>query len=331
MTVQQTRNLCGRNVAAIGLGCMSFGGIFGSTTEEDSLACLDAAFEAGIDHLDVAEVYGNGVSESVIGKWLARTGAEVSIATKAGIYQSKDGGAPFRNDEASLRASLEGSLKRLGVDRVDLFYVHRREQAIPIEDVMGTMLKFMDEGKIGGIGFSEIAPYSLRRAHKVHPVAAIQNEYSLWSRAPELGMVQTCAELGTTLVAFSPLARGMFSKRPLTLEDLPAQDYFRPRNPRFTEPNFSLNSNRIADFRTFCQTRGWSIAGAAIAWVLDQGDHVLPIPGTRVAEHLRDFATGDAIRFTNQDRAEIARLLPVGWAYGDRYSEAQNRPVEHYC
>lgn len=325
----QKRTLAGRSVSAVGLGCMSFGGIFGATTHADSMACLDKAHDLGIDHLDVAEIYGDGVCEQVIGDWLKQTKADVSIATKAGIYMGER--PPYKNDEASLRGSLEGSLRRLGRDHVELFYIHRRAPEIPIEDVMETLVKFINEGKIGAIGFSEIAPYSLRRAVAVHPVAAVQNEYSLWTRQAELGMIQACAELGTTFVAFSPIARGMLGNIPMTLADMPEQDYFRPGNPRFQEPNFSLNVEAINPFRAFCAARGWHTPAAALAWVLDQGDHILPIPGTRTAANLQQLAQADDIAFTDADRAEIARLLPVGFAYGARYNAQQNKPVEHYC
>ncbi len=327
--MKNTRNLAGQTVGAIGLGCMSFGGIFGDTTETESHACLDKAQDLGVNHLDVAEIYGDGVSETVIGTWLKRSKADVTIATKAGIYMGQR--PPYKNDEASLRTSLEGSLKRLGRDHVELFYIHRRDQEIPVEDVMGTLVKFIDEGKIGGIGFSEIAPYTLRRAATVHPVAAVQNEYSLWTRQAELGLVQACAELGTTLVAFSPIARGMFGETALQLSDMPKQDYFRPGNPRFQEPNFSLNTKIIDGYRAFCKDKGWHPSAAALAWVLDQGDHILPIPGTRSATHLEQLVQADQIAFTDQDRAEIARLLPVGFAYGARYNALQNKPIEHYC
>ena len=194
----------GPEVSAIGLGCMSFGGIFGPTTEAESFTCLDAALDHGIDFLDTANIYGMGVSETVMGRWIASRRPKVVIATKASIVR----GGGFDNSESHLRTELEGSLKRLGVDRVELFYIHRREQARPIEEVVGTLKSLINEGKIGGYGLSEVSPTTLRRAHAVHPCMAIQNEYSLWTRLPELGLIQTCAELGVAFVPFSPLARG---------------------------------------------------------------------------------------------------------------------------
>ena len=322
------RELAGRQVGAVGLGCMSFGGIFGSTNDGDSLACLDAALEMGVDHLDVAEIYGSGVCETLLGTWLKRTKADVSIATKAGIYPHPK--RDFRNDEDSLRTSLEGSLKRLGRDHVELFYIHRRDQRIPIEDVVGTLKRFIDEGKIGAIGFSEIAPTTLLKAHADHPVAAVQSEYSLWTRQPELGLIRTCAELGTTFVAFSPVARGMLTDNFPPLEQL-GEESFRGVMPRFQEPNYSANMRIIEKFQAFCRSRGWSTAGTACAWTLDQGNHILPIPGTRTAAHLRDCAEGAEIKFTDEDRAEISTLLPPGFAHGDRYTVDQWVGVERYC
>ncbi len=324
----EPRPLAGRNVFPVGLGCMSFGGIYGATTEEESLACLSAALDAGIDHLDVAEIYGAGRCEQIIGTFLTAEKPDVTIATKAGIYQTPT--RHFSNAPGRLRASLEGSLKRLGRDHVELFYIHRREAERPIETVMETLVGFIEEGLIGAIGLSEIAPATLRRAHAVHPVAAVQNEYSLWCRQPELGMIQACADLGVTFVAFSPLARGMLADRFPDPSAFPKGD-FRSPMPRFTEPNFSANCEALAPFQAFCAARGWATAAAALAWTLDQAPHILPIPGTRTAEHVRICASATEIAFSDADRAEIARLLPPGFAHGDRYADSQLPGIERYC
>lgn len=324
----QKRTLAGRQVGAVGLGCMSFGGIYGATNEAESLRCLDAAHDLGVDHLDVAEIYGMGLSEEIIGKWLRQSKADVSLATKAGIYPQP--ARDFRNDEANLRGSLEGSLKRLGRDHVEVFYVHRRDERVPVADLMGTLSRFVEEGKIGAIGLSEVAPYTIRTAHALHPIAAVQNEYSLWTRQPEMGVLQTCAELGICFVAFSPVGRGIFADKIPDPKDFPEGD-FRLTNPRFVEPNFSANVAAITRFQAFCRARGWSTAATAIAWTMDQGDHILPIPGTRTAKNLADCASADAIHFTDEDRAEIARLLPVGFAHGARYSDQQVIGIQRYC
>jgi aryl-alcohol dehydrogenase-like predicted oxidoreductase len=315
----------GPMVSAIGLGAMSFGGIFGTTDEGESLACLDAMQEVGIDFIDTANIYGMGISETVLGKWLASRKPQVTIATKASFVADPD--RRIDNSEAHLRAELEKSLKRLGRDHVDLFYIHRREQTRPLQEVIGTLSRLIEEGKIGGYGLSEVAPYTIRAAHAIHPVTAVQNEYSLWTRAPELGVIQACKLLGIAFVPFSPLARGMLGDAPIERPD----DGFRGTNPRFTEPNFSVNQTILNGFRHFAAERGWSTPAAALAWVLQQGDHLIPIPGTRYAKNLRQWAQAVDIRFTPEDWAEIDRLLPPGWAEGDRYGDHQLLAVERYC
>jgi aryl-alcohol dehydrogenase-like predicted oxidoreductase len=318
----------GPQVSAIGLGCMSFGGIFGPTDEAASQRCLDAAIDRGIDFLDIANIYGMGLSESVVGRFLKRRRADVKIATKAGIVSGPE--RHFDNSPAYLRAELDGSLQRLGVDHVELFYIHRREQARPIEEVADTLGRLIDEGKIGGYGLSEVSPGTLRRAHAVRPCRAVQNEYSLWSRQPELGLIQTCAELGVAFIPFSPLARGVFGDPPVDPRALQPGD-FRLQIPRFHDPDWSLTATQIDRFRSFALDRGWTVPAAALAWVLDRGPHLIPIPGTRRAEHLMAWVTADQIAFTDADRAEIDRLLPVGFAYGDRYGSDQAAMVERYC
>jgi len=223
--------LDGPQVSAIGLGCMSFAGFFGSTDKAESFDCLDSARDQGITFLDTAELYGQGYSEELIGEYQQARGHRFSIATKGGIIV---GGKRGENDnsESALRTALEGSLKRLKVEHVELYYIHRRDWSIEIEDVADTLAKFKIEGKIGGFGFSEIAPSSLRRAHAVHPVTAVQNEYSLWTRYPELGMLQTCAELGVAFVPFSPLARAMLTDTFPDPSGFPDTD-FRKNMPRF--------------------------------------------------------------------------------------------------
>ena len=317
------------NVSAVGLGCMSFAGFYDPTTKEESFKCLDEARNVGINFLDTAEMYGWGLSEEIIGEYQSLNKYEFHVATKGGIVRGAARGVND-NSETGLRKSLEGSLKRLKVDYIPLYYIHRRDYTFEIEDVSGTLKKFIDEGKIGGFGFSEISPSSLRRASKIHHVTAIQNEYSLWTRYPDLGMLQTCKELGTTFVPFSPLGRGILSNNDLTPLNFSETD-FRKNQPRFLEPNFTKNMKSIKIFRDFCKSKGWSPASVSIAWTLDQGDHTIPIPGTRSATNLKDFSSGATILFTDSDRADIKKILPVGWAHGDRYSDAQVTGVERYC
>ena len=321
--------LGGPEVSAIGLGGMSFAGFFGPTNKAESFECLDAARDHGITFLDTAEMYGKGLSEELIGEYQQVRGHNFKIATKGGIIIGGKRGETD-NSEKALRKALEGSLKRLRLEHVELYYIHRRDFSIEIEDVAETLAKFKREGKIGGFGFSEIAPTSLRRAHAVHPVTAVQNEYSLWTRYPELGMLQTCRELGVTFVPFSPLARGMLTNSYPVPAKFPETD-FRINMPRFLEPNFSANCKLISDFRDFARSRGWSTTEVALAWVLDQGEHLVPIPGTRSAAHLKEWVGASEINFSKEDRAEIERILPVGFAHGDRYSDEQIVGVERYC
>ena len=319
----------GLEVSAISLGCMNFTGFYGPTDKQESFACLDAARDHGINFLDTAELYGTGSSEELIGEYQKDRGYKFIIATKGGIII---GGKRGKNDnsEASLRKALEGSLRRLKVDHVELYYIHRRDWSIEIEDVTQTLAKFKDEGKIGGFGFSEISPSSLRRAHAVHPVTAIQNEYSLWTRYPDLGMLQSCKELGVAFLPFSPLARGMLTDIFPNPNEFLKTD-FRKNQPRFLEPNFSANCRIISGFRKFAESRGWNTSCVALAWVLDQGDHLIPIPGTRSSVHLKEWAGAAEIKLTNEDRTEIEQILPVGFAHGDRYSDEQIVGIERYC
>ena len=321
------RNLAGHEVGAIGLGCMSFGGIYGPSDEATTFACLERALEVGITHWDVAEAYGAGQSERLLGRFLAASSAQVTLATKAGIYRQPD--RHFSNDADRLRASLEGSLSRLRRSSVELFYVHRRDHSIEIEAVVETLVGFQEEGMIGAFGFSEIAPSSLRRAHAVHPVAAVQSEYSLWTRQPEQGMVQSCADLGVTFVPFSPLGRGVFSDHFAGREAFGAED-FRRSHPRFNDPNYAANLALIEPFKAFCASRGWTTAAVALAWLLSRGPHLVPIPGTRSAAHLDEWVQAADLVLSAQDLAEIDRLLPPGFAHGARYHHAHWAGIEQY-
>lgn len=310
---------------------MSFAGFYGPASEPEAHDTLAAARELGIDFLDTANVYGLGLSEEIIGRFLTRNRSDFTIATKAGIWRDREhGNRGIRNDRDYLRAELEGSLRRLGLDHVDLFYVHRRDRSVEIEEVMGTLLDLKAEGKIGGIGFSEIAPASLRRAVAVGPVDAVQSEYSLWTRQPDLGLLQACRELGVALVAYSPLGRGMFADRTPNPAAFTDQD-FRKHNPRFEQPNFDHNVSRLAQFKAYAADHGVSTSAMALAWCLARGEHVIPIPGTRTAGHLAECAVGASIDLNADMMAEIERILPVGWAHGDRYSAAQWNGPEGYC
>jgi aryl-alcohol dehydrogenase-like predicted oxidoreductase len=323
----------GAEIAPVGYGAMSFSDFYGPTSEAQSHAILDLLRDEGVNHIDTSNIYGMGRSEEWIGSYFARNpgaAAEFVIATKAGITRDADNKRIFRNDRAHLEAELDKSLARMGVERVDLFYVHRRDGSMPIEEVVEGLVEIMQTGKIGGFGFSEIAPSSLRRAHAVHPVAAVQSEYSLQTRSPELGLVQACAELGTALVAFSPVGRSLLTDHPLSreaLETLP----FMSGNPRFQEPNLTYNLAATDRFRALAADMGEPAAALANAWLLAQGEHVIPIPGTRSLSHLRECLRAAELTLSEDDLARIEAVLPVGWCHGDRYNVGQWVGPERYC
>ncbi|WP_299616743.1 aldo/keto reductase [Pelagibius sp.] len=325
----------GPAVSAVGIGAMSFAGFYGPATEEESHAVLAAALDLGIDHIDTANVYGMGLSERIVGSFLARQGkareGRFRLATKAGITRDAEGRRGFDNSAEHLTAELDASLQRLGVEAVDLYYVHRRDQSIPIEEVAGTLAGFVAAGKIHSFGFSEIAPASLRRAALEHPVAAVQSEYSLQTRSPELGLVQSCEALGASLVAFSPVGRGLLTDSPPTAEAIAASSFLSV-NPRFAEPaNYAANLKITEGYRKLAAELGTTAAALAIAWLLYRSPTVIAIPGTRSVDHLKELAAGAALKLSAADLDRIEHTLPAGWTHGDRYAEAQWIGPERYC
>ncbi len=320
-------------VAPVGLGCMSLSGFYGPSSEAEALRLLAAALDLGVTFFDTANAYGEGLSETRLGKFFdedrARR-AKVTLATKFSINRAPDGKRFIDNSPAHMVEALDGSLKRLGVDHVDLYYVHRLDPRFSIEETVGALAAQVEKGKIGAIGLSEMAPDTLRRAHAVHPIAAMQSEYSLWTRFPELGMLQTCRELGAAFVAFSPVARGALGGKLRDVDALPAGD-FRKNNPRFAGLNWKRNLARIEAYADLAKSLGRDPGELAIAWVLAQGDHVLAIPGTRYPENLAHDVRAASKPLTAEEAQAIAHTLPVGWAAGDRYTEAQWANIERYC
>ncbi|MCB1381491.1 MAG: aldo/keto reductase [Notoacmeibacter sp.] len=325
---QRKLGASGPEVGALALGCMSFAGFYGATGKADSFATLKRALDLGITHLDTALLYGMGLSEEIIGEFCAANPNEFVIASKCGIVPKPE--RHFNNRRDYIREAVEGSLKRLRADHIPLYYLHRRDHEVPIEDAMGFMAELVREGKIGGIGLSEIAPSTLERAHAVHPVMAVQNEYSLWTRQPELGLIQACKRLGTAFIAFSPVGRGIFADHAPDPASFAHTD-FRKTNPRFMGGNWLRNNARIDRFRAYAQNRGWNTSALATAWTLAQGDHIIPIPGTRTATHLDELAQSLTIRLGAPELAEIEEMLPVGFAHGNRYTDAQTLGTETYC
>lgn len=323
----------GPEISAIGYGAMSFSDMYGATNEMESHAVLDACRDLGVTHLDTANIYGMGKSENAIGTYLrANPGArnEFVIATKATITKDQDGNRVFDNSAEHLEAELDKSLQRLGLDCVDLFYAHRRDTRFTPEETAANLGRLVEKGKTRAIGLSEISPSTLRRAMTAFPVAAVQSEYSLSTRAPELGLVQACAELGVAMVAFSPVGRSLLTDHPIPAERI-REIPFLAGNPRFMEPNLSENLRIMQGFRKLAADMGTTAAGLANAWLLARGPHVIPIPGTRSVEHLRECISGATLALTETDLERIETALPVGWAHGDRYSEQQWIGPERYC
>lgn len=323
----------GPAVGAIGYGAMSFSDMYGPTNETESHVILDACRDLGINHFDTANVYGMGKSESAIGTYIkANPGAreEFVIATKASITRDLGGNRMFDNSAEHLEAELDKSLQRLGTECVDLVYAHRRDLRFTPEETAANLGRLVEKGKAKAIGLSEVAPSTLRRAMKVFPIAAVQSEYSLSTRFPDLGLVQTCAELGVAMVAFSPLGRSMLTDNPIPKGRIPELP-FLAGNPRFMEPNLTENLRITKDFRELAAKMGTTAAGLAIAWLLAKGPHIIPIPGTRSVDHLRECVSGTAMTLSKTDLERIESVLPVGWAHGDRYSEEQWIGPERYC
>ncbi len=324
----------GTEVSAIGFGAMSLTSFYGSTDTERSHAILKKALDLGIDHLDTSNAYGNGLSEERIGSFLDKQGSYKNglfkIATKAGITRDRDGNRIFDNSPKHLKAELEKSLKRLGVDQIELFYIHRRDPNFSIDEVTETLAEMVKSGKISQFGFSEIAPTSLALATAIHPVGAVQSEYSLSTRSPEMGLVQETEKRRTSLVAFSPVGRSLLTDKPHSFEKCQTIDFLR-ENPRFQELNLANNLRATLEFRELACKMGKSAASLAIAWLLHQGEHILPIPGTSSIVHLEELAQGVSIKLSRDELNLIEKLLPIGWAHGDRYSTAQWVGPEKYC
>ncbi|MFM1887062.1 MAG: hypothetical protein RL026_2219 [Pseudomonadota bacterium] len=291
-------------VTAIGFGCMGLVGWYGTRDDVESAATLGAAVEAGITHFDTAASYQLGENEKFIGPLLKPWRDRLVLATKCGLARGPDGSAIADNHPDSIRQSLEASLQRLGVDHVDLLYLHRIDRRVPIEESVGAMAELVKAGKIGAIGLSECSVATLRRAAAVYPVAAVQSEYSLWSRDPEGGMLQACRELGTTFVAYSPLGRGFLAGNFRRLEDLPATDHRRSQ-PRLQPGNVDRNDALVGRLQQVATHLGATPAQVAIAWVLSRGSHVVTIPGMKTRAHLQDNIAAGRLRL---DAGTVAAL-----------------------
>ena len=320
------------DISPIGIGAMSFADFYGKATNEHSVEVLSTAMDLGVNHIDTSDIYGMGISEERIGQFLKHNPSAVEffkIATKGGIERDASGNNRFNNSKEHLTKALDNSLKRLGVDSVELYYVHRREDGRSIEEVTETLSSFVKQGKIRQIGFSEISPNSLTEASAVHPIAAVQSEYSLSTRYPELGLVQRTKALDSSLVAFSPVGRSLLTDKPHDTQKAQTMPFLK-ENPRFLEPNLEKNIKASEQFRSLALDLGVTAAGLALAWLLHADTHILPIPGTRSATHLKTMVEGSNLMLSVDHLDAIEKALPVGWAFGDRYSVNQWIGPEKY-
>ncbi len=309
----------GPEVSAVGLGCMGMSAFYGGADEAQSIAVIHRALDLGVTLFDTAEMYGPHTNEVLVGKALKGRRDEAFIATKFGINRQPDGSAITDGAPANVRRAVEGSLSRLGVDHIDLYYQHRIDPDTPIEETVGAMAELVKEGKVRFIGLSEAAPATLRRAHAEHPITALQTEYSLWSRDPEDELLGVVRELGIGFVPYSPLGRGFLSGEIKSIDDL-APDDFRRTNPRFAGDNFQKNLDLVDAVGAIAADKGVTAAQLALAWVLAQGEDLVPIPGTRRIATLEQNAAATDIVLTPDDLARIEAVFPRGAAAGERYA-----------